>query len=120
MQGFPPKFTPIVEGMEIETMEQLATTDSHVEGILVTESEEEICSFENPSTPMIVEQPFVEYTTFHFEIEGQPGARDWVFTDPSNDTVASEFGPMNPLWETYLGQAISEYGTTNFPYVTPL
>ena len=52
---------------------------------------------------MIVQQPYAEDTTFHFPMEGQFGAQDWVFTHPSNNTVALEFGPIAPFWETSLG-----------------
>ena len=63
-----------MEEIEKKTMDQPVTTNSHVEGVMVTESGEEISSFENPSTPMIVQQPSVEDTTFCFQKEGQPGA----------------------------------------------
>ena len=83
LQGLPPNFPPSMEERERETMDQPAMTDSHVEGIdLVTKSGKEISSFESPSTVVVVQQPSVEDTTFCFLTEGQPSARDWVFTHP--------------------------------------
>ena len=55
---------------ERETIDQPNIVDSHVEGILVTESGEEIYSFENPSTPVVVQKPSAEDTNFHFQMEG--------------------------------------------------
>ena len=52
---------------------------------------------------MVVQQPYEKYTTFHFQTKGQPDARDWVFTHPSDDTMALKFGPTAPFWETYIG-----------------
>ena len=89
MQGFPPRFPPVAKGMERETMEQPTTVDSHVEGVLVDEPKEEVSSFENPSTPAIVQQISTKDMAFGFQMEGQPSAHDWVFTHPSDDTVAT-------------------------------
>ena len=44
-------------------MGQLATADSHVEGVFVNEFGVEIYSFDNL---VIVQQPSAEDTTFHF------------------------------------------------------
>ena len=74
LRGFPPKFPLAVEEMERETMDQPTMVDFEVEGVLFTESGEEIYSFENSSTPIVVQQPSVEDTTFPFQTEGQPGA----------------------------------------------
>ena len=51
-------------------MDQPTMVDFEVEGVLFTESGEEIYSFENPSTPMVVQQTSAEDTTFRFQIEG--------------------------------------------------
>ena len=56
--------------MERETMDQPTIADCDVEGILVTESGEEISS-----TPMIVQQASAEDSTFHFQMKGQTGGR---------------------------------------------
>ena len=53
-QGLPPNFPLATEESEGETMDQPTMEDSHVEGVMVTESKEEISSFENP---LIVQQP---------------------------------------------------------------
>ena len=102
-------------------MDQLVTTDPHVEGIPVTQSKEEYASFENPSTPtlVVVQWPSSHDSTFHFPMEGNYGARDWVFSHPSDDIVASKFGPTAPFWENSLRQTISEYNTTALSYSTP-
>ena len=52
-------------------------------------------------------------------MEGHYGAHDWVFPQPSDDLVASEFGLVAPFWETYLRHSIFEYMTTILPYHTP-
>ena len=46
---------------------------------------------------MIVQQHSVKDTTFRFQMNGQPSAHDWVFTHPSNDTVALKFRPTAPF-----------------------
>ena len=68
---------------------------------------------------MVVQQPFAEDTTFLFHVEHLSSACYWVFTHPSDDIVASKFGPTALFWETSLGHAISEYGATILPYVNP-
>ena len=88
-----------MEGNEGEIMDQPATTNSHVEAVLVIESREEISYFQSP---FIVQQPSTKDTTFCFQMEGHPGAPDWVFNYPSDDIVAVEFGPAAPFWETSL------------------
>ena len=52
-------------------------------------------------------------------MEGHSGAHDWVFYPPSDDPVASKFGPNAPFWETSLGWTISKYDTTALSYATP-
>ena len=59
-------------------------------------------------------------TTFHFPMEGQTDALDWLFNHPLDDTVGAEFGPNAPFWRTSLWKSISEYGTTRPSYVTPM
>ena len=68
---------------------------------------------------MIVQQHSVKDMTFCFQMNGQPSARDWVFTHPSYNTVASKSGPITPFWENSLAKDIFEYRTTKLPYVTP-
>ena len=48
-----------MEARERETMDQLTTNNLNVEGVTITESGEEISSFENPSALVVVQQPFV-------------------------------------------------------------
>ena len=48
LQGLPPNSPPFVEGNEGETMDQPTSIDSHVEGVLVTETREEFSSYDNP------------------------------------------------------------------------
>ena len=61
--GLPPESPPVVEGNERETIYQPTTYDSHVEIVIVIESEEEIPSFQSP---IIIQQPSIEDTTFLF------------------------------------------------------
>ena len=105
-----------MEGKEGETMDQPVSIDAHVEGVLVTETREEFCSYDNP---LLVQRHSTEDVVFRFQPEGQPGSSNWVFNHPSDDTVAAEFGPNAPFLETSLGQAIFEYGTTRPSYLTP-
>ena len=62
-------------------MDQPTMVDSHVEGILVTESGEEVSSFENPSTSVIVQQPFTENMW-----KLNPGVRTIALTKIANQT----------------------------------
>ena len=121
LRGFPPEHPPTGEGRKGETMDQPVTVDPHVEGIPVIESGEEYSSFESPSTPTskVVKQPSSRDSTFQFPVEGYSGAQYWVFSQPSDDPVASKFGSIAPFWYTSIGQTVSEYVTTTFSYVMP-
>ena len=52
-------------------------------------------------------------------MEGYSSAQDWVFSQPSDDPVASEFDLTAPFLNTSLVQTIYEYGTTTLSYVMP-
>ena len=54
-------------------------------------------------TTIVVQYPSSRDSTFHFPMKRYSGAQDWVFYQPFDDPVASEFGPTTPFWETYLG-----------------
>ena len=54
LQVLPPNSPHVVEGSEGETMDRPTMTDSHVEGVLVIESREEIPTFQ---IPIIVQEP---------------------------------------------------------------
>ena len=106
-----------MEESEAETMDQPTTNDSHVEGFIINEYGEEFSFFQSL---VIVQKPSIEDTTFHFQTEGQPSAPDWMFNHSLDDIVEAEFCPTTPFWETSLGHSISEYGTTQPSYVTPI
>ena len=48
VQGLPPNLPPIVGEIPMETIDQGATTDSHVEGNPVVEVGEEFTTYDNP------------------------------------------------------------------------
>ena len=83
MQGLPADSPLAVEGNEGETMEQLVSTNSHVEDVPVTGTREELSTFDNP----LVQQPPTVDSTFHFPTEGQLGSSDCIFNHPFHDTV---------------------------------
>ena len=91
-----------MEGQGGVTMEWPASTYALIETTSDTKTREYFSVYNNP----LVQLPHATNTTFHFQMEGQPGAQDWVFTHPSD--VASEFGPTTPFSENYLGKVIFE------------
>ena len=108
VQGLPPGIPPVVEEIQKYAMDQPPMANSHVEGVPIAESRENISSF---SKSIIIEQPSTNDTSFHFWAKGKPNPYDWLVSHPPDDIVAVEFGPNVPFWETSLGHAISEYGT---------
>ena len=99
----------------METIDQGATTDSHVEGNLVVEVGEEFSRYDNP----LVEMSPMTDTTFHFLMEGYVGSSNWVINHPFDDIEGTKYVPNAPFWRTYLGQAIFEFGTTRPSFVNP-
>ena len=76
----------------MEATNQGATTDSHVEGILVVESGDQFTSY---VTPLVQQYPTTD-TSFHSSMECR------------NDVInEAEYGPDAPFWRTSMGQAIS-------------
>ena len=65
----------------MESIDQGATTDSHVEGSPIVDVEEEFTTYDNP----LIEQPPTADTAFHFLMEGRAGSLDWVATHPIGD-----------------------------------
>ena len=61
-----------MEGNEGETMEKLASTNSHVEDVPATGTREGFSTYDNP----LVQQPPMADSTFHFPMEGQLGLSD--------------------------------------------
>ena len=88
----------------METTNQGAATDSHVEGSTVMERGEQFTAYINP----LVQQPFVADASFHSPREGR--------IDSPTET---EYGPNSPFWRTSTGQAISKFGVTRPCFENP-
>ena len=71
----------------MESTDQGAITDSHVEGSIVVESREQLTTYVNP----FVQQPFMADTFFHSPREGR--------TSP----IETEYCPNAPFWRTSMG-----------------
>ena len=100
----------------MEAINQGVVVDSIMEGNLVVEVGEEFTTCDN----LLVEHPPTTDNTFHFSMEGHVGSSYWVVDCPYNDTKETKYGPNAPFWRTYLGQAISEFGTTRPSFVNPV
>ena len=64
----------------MESIDQLATADSHMEENPTLEVGEEFTTYDNP----LIEQPPTANTSFHFPMEGHVGSSNWV-DHSSND-----------------------------------
>ena len=76
LQGLPPDSPPAMEGNRGETMDRLASVDSHVEDVPITKTREEFSAYDNP----LVQLPPTTDSTFHFPMEGRPSSSDWFLT----------------------------------------